>query len=113
LLSIEYEEPVRLLGCLNARIKAHLYFGHATQDRTMPQVAIEKLNAALAQWGGKYESEITKVPFAAGRAGYHAYNQTQADRAFTKLLQLFTNNLQHRTNAQFPTDSEICHDVKL
>jgi len=34
------------------RIKARLYFGHATDDKSMPQDAIDKLNQALESWGG-------------------------------------------------------------
>ena len=55
------------------RIKARLYFGHATNDRSMPQEAIEKFDRALAAWGGKYESEVYEGAFhgwtSAGRAG--------------------------------------------
>src|SRR5215467_11147253 len=40
------------------RIKAQLYFGHAIEDRSMPQPAIDQLNEALKRWGGKYQSEV-------------------------------------------------------
>ncbi len=71
------------------RVKARLYFGHAVQDRSMPQEAIDKLNAALKAWGGKYESEVYD-------GAYHGwtsldspvYNQPQAERAFAKLTEL-------------------------
>jgi carboxymethylenebutenolidase len=77
------------------RIKARLYFGHATQDQTMPQEAIEKLNRALQTWGGVYESEVYE-------GAYHSwtvpdspvYNQPQAERAFAKLTWLFAKTLQ-------------------
>jgi carboxymethylenebutenolidase len=42
------------------RIKAHLYFGHGTEDRSMPHEAIAKLNRALAEWGGNHESEVSR-----------------------------------------------------
>lgn len=42
------------------RIKARLYFAHATQDPSMPDEAIAKLDHALEVWGGKYESEVYK-----------------------------------------------------
>src|SRR5258708_32096436 len=45
------------------RIKARLYFGHATNDRSMPQDAIEKFERALAAWGGKFENEVYDGPF--------------------------------------------------
>jgi carboxymethylenebutenolidase len=77
------------------RIKARLYFAHASQDRTMPEEAIKKLDRALAAWGGKYESEVYE-------GAYHSwtvsdspvYNQSQAERAFKKLTELLTNTLK-------------------
>ncbi len=76
-------------------IKARLYFGHATNDRSMPAEAIEKLNHALQAWGGQYESEVYE-------GAYHSwtvpdspvYNQPQAERAFEKLTNLFAHALK-------------------
>jgi carboxymethylenebutenolidase len=76
------------------RIKAQLYFGHAIQDRSMPEEAIENLNRALEAWGGKYESQVYA-------GAYHSwtvldspvYNQQQAERAFEKLKELFGKTL--------------------
>lgn len=73
------------------QIRARLYFGHATEDRSMNPEAIERFNAALAAWGGRYESEI----YEGARHGWTvpdspAYNQPQADRAFAKLNELLT-----------------------
>jgi carboxymethylenebutenolidase len=77
------------------RIKARLYFGHASNDRSMPTEAIEKFDRALAAWGGKYESEVYEgamhgwtVPDAP------VYNQAQAERAFGKLTGLFAATLK-------------------
>jgi len=72
------------------RIQAQLYFGHAVNDRSMPEDAIRKLDAALQKWGGEYESEI----YAGASHGWTAsdnpaYNAPQADRAFSKLTDLF------------------------
>ena len=76
------------------RVRARLYFGHATNDRGMNAEAIEKFNAALAAWGGKFESEVYEgashgwtVP------GSPVYNQPQAERAFAKLKELFAETL--------------------
>ncbi len=77
------------------RIKARLYFGHAVQDRSMPQEAIDQLNRALDDWGGRYESEVYE-------GAYHSwtvpdspvYNPAQAERAFSKLKELFATALQ-------------------
>ncbi len=76
------------------RIKAYLYFGHAIEDSSMPADAIEKFNAALAAWGGRYTSEIYD-------GAYHSwtvpdspvYNEPQAERAFAKLTELFATAL--------------------
>ena len=77
------------------RIKAQLYFGHAVQDRSMPQEAIDKLNDALAAWGGQYESEV----YDGASHGWTvpdnpSYNHQQAERAFEKLKQLFKRALK-------------------
>src|ERR1700694_2275915 len=39
------------------RVKARLYFGHASNDQSMPTAAIQKLESALEDWGGNYQSE--------------------------------------------------------
>jgi carboxymethylenebutenolidase len=75
-------------------VKARLYFGHATNDRSMPAEAIEKLDRALKAWGGQYESEV----YEGASHGWtvpdsHAYNQPPADRAFAKLMALFAQTL--------------------
>src|SRR4051812_37812602 len=40
------------------RVKARLYFGHASNDSGMNTEQIEKLEWALRSWSGDYESEI-------------------------------------------------------
>ena len=77
------------------RVKARLYFGHAVEDRGMPAEAIEKLNHALEEWGGRYESETYE-------GSYHSwtvpdspvYNQPQAERAYGKLTELLAETLR-------------------
>jgi carboxymethylenebutenolidase len=72
------------------RIKARLYFGHAVKDGSMPQEAIDKLDAALAAWGGKYESEVYEGAYHGWTMPGHAvHNPAQAERAFQKLTELF------------------------
>ena len=68
------------------RVKARLYFGHAVEDQSMTADNIATLDAALAAWGGHYQSEVYQgalhgwtVP---GRA---VYNEPQAEVAFDKL----------------------------
>jgi carboxymethylenebutenolidase len=77
------------------RIKARLYFGHATEDRSMPKEAIEKLGHALAAWGARHENEI----YDGARHGWTvpdnpAYNEPQAERAFAKLADLLASTLK-------------------
>jgi len=77
------------------RIKAQLYFGHAIKDGSMPEEAIRSFEAALAAWGGQYESETYE-------GAYHgwttldspAYNEAQAERAFGKLTKLLGEALR-------------------
>lgn len=76
------------------RIKAELYFGHATEDKSMPQEAIDKLNEALAAWGGKYESEVYPAHHGWTVPDNPSYNKPEAERAFEKLTGLFQRTLQ-------------------
>ncbi len=79
------------------RIKARLYFGHATNDRSMPEEAIAKLDQALKAWGGNYESEVYKDAFHSWTsADSPVYNAPQAERAFQKLTELFTETFSKR-----------------
>lgn len=72
-----------------------LYFGHAFKDQLMPQEAIDKLNAALAAWGGKYESELYEdAPHGWTVNDSAAYRKPQAERAFGKLTALFAGALR-------------------
>lgn len=77
------------------RIKARLYFGHAVNDNSMPQAAIENFNRALEAWGGKYASEV----YDGARHGWTvtdspAFNPPQAERAFKELRRLFSETLR-------------------
>src|SRR5579863_4356467 len=77
------------------RIKARLYFGHATNDRSMTKETIEKFDRALTAWGGKYESEVYEGAFHGWTTSdAPVYNQPQAERAFEKLTQLFASTLK-------------------
>lgn len=77
------------------RIKARLYFAHAVNDRTMPDEAIEKFGQVLAAWGGKYESEVYEGAYHSWTASDSpVYNPEQAERAFTKLKELFAATLK-------------------
>jgi carboxymethylenebutenolidase len=78
---------------LLSRVKAHLYFGHGIEDRSMPQEAIEKLDRALATWGGHYESETYPAHHGWTVPDNPSYDEQQAERAFKKLTQLFAETL--------------------
>jgi carboxymethylenebutenolidase len=76
------------------KIKARLYFGHATKDNSMPQDSIDKFNKSLHTWGGRYESEV----YEGAQHGWTvtdnpAYDPPQAERAFKTLKQLFAESL--------------------
>jgi carboxymethylenebutenolidase len=78
------------------RIQARLYFGHATEDRGMPEAAIERLDRALDAWGGQAESEV----YEGARHGWTVpdspvYDEPQAERAFQKLTELFAKTLRN------------------
>ncbi|HYM07036.1 MAG TPA: dienelactone hydrolase family protein [Terriglobales bacterium] len=91
LASTAPDSPHLVLG---PSIKARLYFGHATQDKSMPADAIERLNQTLEAWGGKYESEVYEGAFHSWTVpDSPVYNQPQAERAFEKLTQLFAETL--------------------
>jgi len=76
------------------KVQAQLYFGHATEDKSMDAEAITHFTAALKEWGGVFESEI----YEGARHGWTvpdnpAYNQPQAERAYAKLTELFRKAL--------------------
>lgn len=76
-------------------IKARLYFGHADQDSMMPAEWIARLEAALRDWHGAFQSEVYQ---GAGHGwtvpGRPVYNELQAERAFEKLVELFDATLK-------------------
>jgi len=76
------------------RIKAQLYFGHATEDRSMTADAIAKFEEALKRWGGKYESETYGAQHGWTSPDSPVYNQIQAERAYGKLLELLQATLR-------------------
>jgi carboxymethylenebutenolidase len=81
---------------LLSRIKARLYFGHGTDDRSMPTEAIEKFDRTLAAWGGQYESEIYPAHHGWTVRDNPTYDELQAERAFHKLAELLAAALKHQ-----------------
>jgi carboxymethylenebutenolidase len=76
------------------RVKARLYFGHATNDQSMQTEAIEKLEWALRSRGGEYESEMYEARHGWMIPGGGAYDQPNAERGFETLMRLFDDTLQ-------------------
>jgi carboxymethylenebutenolidase len=76
------------------RVKARLYFGHATNDQSMPTEAIEKFEWALRSRGGEYESEMYEARHGWMIPGGGAYDQPNAERGFERLMQLFDDTLE-------------------
>jgi carboxymethylenebutenolidase len=68
------------------RIKARLMFGHAKDDHSMPAEMIGKLDAALKQWGGNYDSEVYNAAHGWTVPGVPAYNETEAEKHWAKLI---------------------------
>lgn len=75
------------------RVKARLYFGHGIDDRSMPKEAIEKLDRALAAWGGRYESEVYQAHHGWTVPDNPAYNEPEAERAYKKLTDLLKSTI--------------------
>jgi carboxymethylenebutenolidase len=71
------------------QVRSRLYFGHAKDDRSMPAEAIAKLEDALAQWGGRYESETYDARHGWTVPDSAAYDEREAERAFAKLMEVF------------------------
>ncbi|MEB2311370.1 MAG: dienelactone hydrolase family protein [Sorangiineae bacterium] len=77
------------------RVRARLYFAHASGDRSMPRSAIRELESALAGWGGAYESELYPgVSHGWTVPGSPAYERDAAERAYAKLVALFAATLR-------------------
>ena len=76
------------------RVKARLYFGHATNDQGMPNEAIEKFEWALQSWGRSYESEMYEAKHGWMIPGREVYDPQNARRGFDKLMDLLYETLQ-------------------
>src|SRR4030081_760575 len=76
------------------RVKARLYFGHASNDQSMPAVAIEKFEKALETWGGNYESETYPARHGWMIPGRKIYDPKESARGFAKLMELLDETLR-------------------
>jgi len=82
--------PHRVLPLVTAR----LYFGHARDDQSMPADAIAGLEGALGEWGGAFESETYDARHGWTVPDSRAYDEPEAERAFSKLRALFAETLR-------------------
>jgi carboxymethylenebutenolidase len=76
------------------RVKARLYFGHATNDQSMPTEMVEKFEWALRSWGGSYESEMYEAKHGWMIPGREVYDPKNAERGFEKLMEVLDDTLQ-------------------
>jgi carboxymethylenebutenolidase len=75
------------------RIKAELYFGHATDDHSMPRDAIDRLDAALKDWGRTYTAKTYDAGHGWTVPDHPAYNADEAEAAHRALLALLKRAL--------------------
>ena len=85
----EESSPHRVLP----RVKARLYFGHATNDNSMTAGQIEMFEAALEKWGGEYSSETYNARHGWMIPGREIYDPISAKRGFDKLIELLDSSL--------------------
>jgi carboxymethylenebutenolidase len=76
------------------RVKARLYFGHASNDQSMPTAAVQKFEGALEAWGGTYESETYPARHGWMIPGREIYDPTESARGFAKLMELLDHTLR-------------------
>ncbi len=75
------------------QVKARLYFGHASEDRSMTAEDIAKFEKALQEWGGEYESETYPARHGWTVPDNPSYDKQQAERAYRKEVELFKATL--------------------
>ena len=75
------------------RVTAELLFAHASDDPLMPAADIETFEAALAAWGGRYESKTWPARHGWSVPGRPVYDPVQSERHFEKLFDLLKRNL--------------------
>jgi carboxymethylenebutenolidase len=90
----EETSPHRVLP----RVKARLYFGHATNDSSMTAGQIEMFEGALEKWGGEFSSETYNARHGWMIPGREMYDPTSATRGFDKLIELFDSALKEQAS---------------
>lgn len=75
------------------KMKARLYFAHASADASCPPEMIRKLEAACAKLGLRYESEHFAGKHGFAVESHAAYDAPSAEKHWRKLLALFKETL--------------------
>jgi carboxymethylenebutenolidase len=76
------------------KVKARLYFGHASNDQSMSAEAISKFEKALEGWGGNYQSETYPARHGWMIPGREIYDPKESARGFAKLMELLDDTLR-------------------
>jgi carboxymethylenebutenolidase len=71
-----------------SRVKARLYFGHASEDKSMTAEDIANFEKELKQWGGEFMSETYPARHGWTVADNPVYDKGQAERAYSKEMEL-------------------------
>jgi carboxymethylenebutenolidase len=87
------------------RVKARLFFAHATNDHAISAEQIAKFERALADWGGKFESRTFGAAHGWTVPGSPVYNEREAEAAFAKLMELFAATLKDPATTLSATSS--------
>jgi carboxymethylenebutenolidase len=88
----EETSPHRVLP----RVKARLYFGHATNDNSMTAGQIEMFETALEKWGGDFSSETYNARHGWMIPGREMFDPDNAKKGFDKMIELFDGALKER-----------------
>lgn len=86
----EESSPHRVLP----RVKARLYFGHASNDSSMTAGQIEMFESALEKWGGDFSSETYNARHGWMIPGREMFDPDNAKKGFDKMIELFDGALK-------------------
>ncbi len=83
------DSPHKLLP----KMKARLYFAHASEDGSCPPAMIKTLEAACARAGLRFESELYPGRHGFAVKGHEVYDAACCEKHWRKLLALFKETL--------------------
>lgn len=75
------------------KVKARLYFAHASEDASCPPAMIDKLEAACSKTGLRYESDVYGGRHGFAVKDHAAFDEASCDRHWRKMLVLFKETL--------------------